>query len=114
MLPIDQPAADTASPASSSRSNAKPPACEHLAAVENTPKPEGGCPDCLATGDSWVHLRFCVTCGRIGCCDDSKNRHATRHAAASGHPVLRTKEPDENWAWCVVDQAMLPLGPAPA
>jgi signal transduction histidine kinase len=75
--------------------------CEHLAAVENTPKPEGECLDCLAAGDTWVHLRFCTTCGRVGCCDDSKNKHATKHAVAAGHPVLRTKEPGENWAWCV-------------
>lgn len=83
--------------------------CEHLLAVENTPKPEGGCPDCLAAGDTWVHLRFCVTCNRVGCCDDSKNRHASRHAAAAGHPVLRTKEPDENWAWCVVHETGITL-----
>jgi signal transduction histidine kinase len=83
--------------------------CEHLSAVENTPKPEGGCPDCEAVGDTWVHLRFCVTCNRVGCCDDSKNRHATRHAAATGHPVLRTKEPDENWAWCVVHETGVTL-----
>jgi signal transduction histidine kinase len=84
--------------------------CEHLEAVENTPKPEGGCLDCLAAGDTWVHLRFCVTCGRVGCCDDSKNRHATKHAAAAGHPVLRTKEPGENWAWCVEHEVSLTLG----
>jgi signal transduction histidine kinase len=78
--------------------------CEHVLAVENTPKPEGGCPSCLEVGDTWVHLRFCVTCGRIGCCDDSKNRHARGHYEASGHPVMRTKEPEENWAWCFADE----------
>jgi signal transduction histidine kinase len=78
--------------------------CEHLEAVENTPKPEGGCEQCLAAGDTWVHLRFCVECGQVGCCNDSKNKHASRHAAESGHPVMRTKEPDENWAWCFVDE----------
>lgn len=77
--------------------------CEHLRAVPDNPKPEGGCTQCIDQGDTWVHLRFCVTCGEIGCCDDSKNRHASRHAAEAGHPVLRTKEPDENWAWCSVD-----------
>ena len=56
---------------------------------------------CLATGDDWVHLRFCATCGQVGCCDDSTNRHASRHAAEAGHPVMRSKEPGENWAWCV-------------
>ena len=78
--------------------------CEHLRSVPNDPKPEGGCAQCLALGDHWVHLRFCVTCGEIGCCDDSKNQHASRHAATEGHPVLRSKEPDENWAWCCVDE----------
>jgi signal transduction histidine kinase len=77
--------------------------CEHLLAVENTPKPEGGCEQCLAAGDTWVHLRFCVTCGQIGCCDDSKNRHARKHHEATGHPAMRTKEPGENWAWCFAD-----------
>jgi hypothetical protein len=78
--------------------------CEHLQHVENTPKPDGGCGQCLAVGDRWVHLRFCVACGQIGCCDDSKNRHATKHALDAGHPVLRTKEAHENWAWCVDDR----------
>jgi monovalent cation:H+ antiporter-2, CPA2 family len=76
-------------------------ACEHLRSVEWTPKPEGGCLPCIEAGDTWVHLRFCVTCGQVGCCDDSKNRHARRHAVEVGHPVLRTKEPDEDWAWCI-------------
>lgn len=78
--------------------------CEHLRAVPSGPKPEGGCVQCLEQGDRWVHLRFCVTCGVVGCCDDSKNRHATRHAADTGHPVLRSAEAGENWAWCCVDQ----------
>ncbi len=83
--------------------------CEHLQHVENTPKPDGGCGQCLALGDRWVHLRFCVACGQIGCCDDSKNRHATKHALDEGHPVLRTKEAHENWAWCVDDRIGLEL-----
>jgi len=87
--------------------------CEHLEVIENTPKPEGGCVDCLAVGDTWVHLRFCVTCGRVGCCDSSKNRHASRHAAAAGHPVLRTKEPGENWAWCVEHEVSITLDEPP-
>lgn len=77
--------------------------CEHLQSVPNAPKPEGGCQQCIDQGDTWVHLRFCVTCGQVGCCNDSKNQHATRHADEAGHPVLRTKEPDENWAWCMLD-----------
>ena len=87
--------------------------CEHLQAIENTPKPEGGCTQCIALGDTWVHLRFCVTCGQVGCCDDSENQHATKHAMASGHPVLRTKEPGENWAWCVVHEIGVLLDDGP-
>lgn len=64
------------------------------------PVPEGGCPTCIEMGDTWVHLRFCVTCGAVGCCDDSKNQHARKHAAAGGHPVIRSKEPGDSWAYC--------------
>jgi signal transduction histidine kinase len=78
--------------------------CEHLRDLAAGPVPTGGCEQCAAAGDPWVHLRFCVTCGQVGCCDDSPNRHATRHAEQAGHPVLRSKEPGEDWAWCVVHQ----------
>jgi signal transduction histidine kinase len=87
--------------------------CDHLEGIVNTPKPDGVCADC-ATADTWVHLRFCATCNRIGCCDDSPNRHASRHATASGHPVLRSKEAGENWAWCVVHEIGLTLPDPPA
>jgi len=71
--------------------------CTHLDRIEVTSLPEeiAGCEDCLAIGDSWVHLRMCMTCGKIGCCDSSPNRHATRHANASGHPIIRSAEPGE-------------------
>jgi hypothetical protein len=88
-----------------------PAPCEHLDGIENKVKPAGGCLECEAAGDTWVHLRFCVTCGQIGCCNDSKNRHAARHAATSGHPVMMSKEPREDWAWCFVDQVELDLPP---
>jgi len=83
--------------------------CEHLDGIENTEKPPGGCPACEASGDTWVHLRFCATCGQIGCCNDSRNKHAARHAATSGHPVIFSKEPREDWAWCFIDQVELEL-----
>ena len=89
-----------------------PAMCEHLALVENTPKPEGGCSECIRSGDTWVHLRFCVTCGEIGCCNDSKNKHAARHAQSSGHPVMRSKEPRENFAWCFEDAIGIDLPPS--
>ena len=74
--------------------------CEHLRSVPLDPMPPGGCADCLEIGGTWVHLRFCVACGRTLCCDDSPNQHSRKHAAEHGHPVIRSKEPGENWAWC--------------
>jgi uncharacterized UBP type Zn finger protein len=83
--------------------------CEHVGAVKirNVPRPAPGCPDCLATGGRWVHLRECLTCGHVGCCDSSPNRHATAHFHESGHPVITSAEPGETWTWCYVDERML-------
>jgi uncharacterized UBP type Zn finger protein len=79
--------------------------CSHLEKVDRTIRPRAsGCEKCLAMGDSWVHLRLCLTCGHVGCCDDSKNKHATKHFHSSKHPVMRSLEPGETWAWCFVDQ----------
>lgn len=80
-------------------------ACAHLDRVEVL-EPEGavtGCPVCLAIGATWTHLRMCQTCGEIGCCDDSPNRHATAHHAATGHPIIRSVEPGEDWSYCYED-----------
>jgi uncharacterized UBP type Zn finger protein len=63
-----------------------------------------GCEECLAIGDSWVHLRLCLHCGHVGCCDSSKNRHATKHHATTGHAVVRSLEPGEDWMWCYEDE----------
>ena len=68
-----------------------------------------GCEDCVKTGDSWVHLRECLLCGHVGCCDSSKNRHATKHFHATKHPVMRSVEPGERWGWCYVDEVMVGL-----
>jgi hypothetical protein len=81
--------------------------CVHLREVPADPMPEGGCEECLAIGGSWVHLRFCVTCRSTLCCDASPHRHATGHYAAVGHPVARSKEPGETWAWCYEDEVFL-------
>lgn len=62
------------------------------------------CEECVKTGDTWVHLRMCLTCGHIGCCDSSKNKHATRHHRETGHPLVRSIEPGENWVWCYIDE----------
>jgi uncharacterized UBP type Zn finger protein len=79
--------------------------CTHLDTVEHTEGREGvaGCEECLKTGDRWVHLRRCTQCGSVGCCDDSPNKHATRHHQATAHPVIRSLEPGEDWYWCYVD-----------
>jgi uncharacterized UBP type Zn finger protein len=63
------------------------------------------CWDCVKLGDGWVHLRMCLTCGHVGCCDSSKNKHASRHFRAAGHPLIRSIQPGERWIWCYVDQA---------
>ena len=88
--------------------------CTHLDRIEVTSLPDeiAGCEDCLAIGDSWVHLRMCMTCGKIGCCDSSPNRHATRHANASGHPIIRSAHPGEDWSWCYIDEVGFVLGPS--
>jgi uncharacterized UBP type Zn finger protein len=81
-------------------------ACTHLDTVEVTELPADveGCEDCLQTGSEWCHLRICLTCGHVACCDSSPNRHASAHAQASGHPIIRSVEPGEDWSWCYVDE----------
>ncbi len=83
-----------------------PNSCDHLENVRSrmgaTPSAPG-CEECLKTGGSWVHLRLCLTCGHVGCCDSSPNRHATRHFHSTQHPVIRSYEPGEEWAYCYVD-----------
>jgi hypothetical protein len=80
--------------------------CQHLdqIAVYEPPEVITGCEDCLAIGARWVHLRLCQTCGHIGCCDSSPHRHATAHHGATGHPVIRSAEPGEEWSWCYEDE----------
>jgi uncharacterized UBP type Zn finger protein len=86
--------------------------CKHLSGLERArraPVHPGseGCEECLAAGDEWVHLRLCMTCGHVGCCDDSPNRHATRHYHATRHAVIKSFEPGEDWAYCYVDEETL-------
>jgi hypothetical protein len=80
--------------------------CGHLdrIAVESLPMSIEGCGECLKIGSRWVHLRMCMSCGKIGCCDSSPNRHASRHAAVDDHPIARSAEQDEDWSWCYVDE----------
>ncbi|MDQ6608004.1 MAG: UBP-type zinc finger domain-containing protein [Actinomycetota bacterium] len=79
--------------------------CTHLdQVIAERPNHVEGCEACLAIGASWVHLRVCRTCGRIGCCDSSPNRHAFKHARADGHPIITSVQPDEYWSYCFVDE----------
>ena len=66
-----------------------------------------GCEECLAAGGRWVHLRLCQTCGHVGCCDSSPGKHATGHFHATGHPMVRSFEPGEDWSWCYPDQLLI-------
>jgi hypothetical protein len=81
--------------------------CAHAKEAHRV-KPSGdGCKECLALGDEWVHLRLCMSCGHVGCCDSSKNKHATKHFHTSHHPLIKSFEPGEDWWWCYVDEAMV-------
>ena len=81
--------------------------CSHLDQIRNPSPKTNGCEECLKMGDSWVHLRLCEICGYVGCCDSSKNRHATKHFRKTKHPIMRSLEPGENWGWCYIDEVML-------
>ena len=79
--------------------------CAHLGAIQNvTARTPDGCEECLAAGDTWVHLRLCLECGHVGCCDSSKNKHATKHFRATQHPIMQSFQPGEDWRWCYIDQ----------
>jgi len=81
--------------------------CTHRDQIRPVEPTTNGCEECLATGDPWVQLRMCLTCGHVGCCDSSINKHATRHYRATKHPIMRSIEPGESWIWCYVDEMML-------
>jgi uncharacterized UBP type Zn finger protein len=87
------------------------PLCNHLDDVRDVQPSADGCEDCLKTGSRWVHLRMCMICGHVGCCDSSPNRHATAHWHATQHPVVASAEQREHWAWCYADSAILLPGP---
>jgi uncharacterized UBP type Zn finger protein len=85
--------------------------CEHVSAVKirAVQRPADGCEECLKMGGVWVHLRYCLTCGQVGCCDSSPNKHATKHFHKTKHPIVTSGEPGETWVWCFVnDQAISP------
>ena len=84
-----------------------PVTCEHLDQVSNVKPNTRGCEECLKMGDTWVHLRLCLSCGHVGCCDSSKNKHATKHFNATKHPVIRSLERGEDWSWCYIDELLV-------
>ena len=88
-----------------------PAECTHLDSVEvlDLPDPIDGCEECLKLGTRWVHLRMCTSCGHIGCCDNSPERHATGHYNETRHPIIRSAEPGETWSWCYPDELMMEL-----
>jgi len=83
--------------------------CAHLSDLPNVPPTSTGCVECLEIGGAWVHLRACVACGHIGCCDQSPNTHATKHFSRTGHPVIRSFEPGEAWWYCYADDAFFEI-----
>lgn len=82
--------------------------CEHVKEIREVKPSSTGCEECLKIGDSWVHLRLCLVCGHVGCCDSSKNRHATAHFHQTGHAMIKSLEPGEDWGWCYADGTFYP------
>ena len=80
--------------------------CSHLDQIHDVSPNADGCADCLAIGGRWVHLRMCMTCGHVGCCDSSPNRHATAHHHGSGHPLVLSFETGEDWGWRYTDHLL--------
>jgi uncharacterized UBP type Zn finger protein len=82
-------------------------ACSHRATMRDVaPRTPNGCGECLALGDTWVHLRLCTECGHVGCCDSSQNKHATKHFDVTKHPIIASLERGENWKWCYIDEVV--------
>jgi uncharacterized UBP type Zn finger protein len=81
-----------------------PDPCSHIEQIRVTRVEKHVCEDCVKTGDSWLHLRMCLTCGHVACCDSSPNKHATKHYRGTSHPLVRSAEPGESWVWCYVDE----------
>ena len=79
--------------------------CEHFSEIRDVTPSADGCEDCLKIGSTWVHLRMCMSCGHVGCCDNSPNRHATKHYHATTHPIVRSVEPGEEWGYCYPDDS---------
>jgi uncharacterized UBP type Zn finger protein len=88
--------------------------CAHLDQVHHVhPRTPEGCEECLKTNGQWLHLRLCLSCGYVGCCDQSPGRHATKHFHQSRHAIMKSYQPDEDWGWCYVDELMIEPAPKP-
>ena len=83
------------------------PECSHIASVVLVEPTSDVCDECVALGDDWVHLRACLSCGHVGCCDASKNKHATRHWRKTNHPLIQSIEPGEDWLYCYIDHLII-------
>lgn len=81
--------------------------CTHTDEIQDVSPNTNGCEECLKTGSRWVHLRLCLECGHVGCCDQSVGKHATKHFHATNHAIMQSIEPGETWGWCYIDQVML-------
>ena len=81
--------------------------CTHLDMIQDVTPSAKGCEECLAMGDTWVHLRLCLTCGHVGCCNSSKNKHSSKHFQKTGHPLVQSFEPGEDWRWCYADEVYI-------
>ena len=89
--------------------------CTHLDQIQAVqPRTPSGCEECLSSGGRWVHLRLCLSCGHVGCCDNSPNKHATKHFHTTGDPIIQSFEPGEDWGWCFKDEAFLEPAPVPS
>jgi len=84
--------------------------CIHTDTIRDVTPSALGCEECLKIRSPWVHLRLCRTCGHVGCCDDSKNKHATKHFRSTQYPSITAREPEEDWSWCYVDEVVMELG----
>lgn len=87
--------------------------CQHKDQIRDVTPSATGCEECLRLGDEWVHLRMCMSCGKVGCCDESKNRHASAHFRETEHPIIQSLEPRESWLWCYVDETLIDLNRPP-
>ena len=89
------------------------PVCTHVTEVQGVTPSGDGCVECLAAGGRWVHLRVCMTCGHVGCCDSSPSKHATAHFHTTDHPLIQSYEPGEAWWWCYPDSVAFEVSGAP-